>query len=813
MHRKLIFFFFISSFIFSQDVSWERVNSCPVGDPEFVKEILEGMTVEEKVGQTIMADLDFISPSDLKRFPIGGILNGGNTSPNGNQKATTDEWKGLAEDFYIESTSRGGANIPILWGTDAVHGHSNVFGATIFPHNIGLGATANEKLLKDIGSAVAEEVLATGIYWTFAPTVTVPQDYRWGRTYEGYSESPELVSKLGEAFIYGLQGSGESFLADNKIIGTAKHFIGDGGTALNSSEAYILDQGDTRVDEQTLRKIHGTPYYSALDACIQTVMASFNSWNGKKVHGDYYLLTEVLKNQMGFDGFVVGDWNGHGQIPECSNGSCPASLNAGVDMNMVPENWKDLYRNTLRQVRNGEISIERLDDAVSRIISVKQKLGLFNGKRPSNSPFNEIGLQHNREIARQAVRESMVLLKNNNNVLPLKKGQKILVIGVDANSLKTQTGGWTLDWQGTNNRNIDFPGSIPFLSALIEKAGKENIDYVENLTQVNKDYDVAVVVYGEQPYAEGVGDRNNLNFDGSRHISSLNLLKEKEIPTVSIFLTGRPLWVTREINLSDSFVVAWLPGTESRGMTDVLLHNSTDDYDFSGKLPFSWPRNTRQANLNYFDATSNPLFNFGYGLTYQEEIFINNLDEGENSVQKIDSIELMNGTINDKFIGFMRESDSAEVQISSNKASTQNALISINLIDVNIQDDTLSVNFQKSEYLNSFFLLSKEILDLSSLSDGYINLTARVNEAGGDVKYILSCGIGCFPVIDLTEFFQVSKEFKDYSIPIKCFTNYSNLDLTRVNLPMYLATQGPLNIDISKVYISRDRGDAVLSCY
>ena len=813
MHRKLISFLFIASFSFSQDVNWERINSCPVGDTEFVKEVLEGMTVEEKVGQTIMADLDFISPSDLKRFPIGGILNGGNTSPNGNQKASTEEWKRLAEDFYIESTRRGGANIPILWGTDAVHGHSNVFGATIFPHNIGLGATANEKLLKDIGSAVAEEVLATGIYWTFAPTVTVPQDYRWGRTYEGYSESPELVSKLGEAFIYGLQGSGESFLADNKIIGTAKHFIGDGGTALNSSEAYILDQGDTRVDEQTLKKIHGTPYYSALDACVQTVMASFNSWNGKKVHGDYYLLTEVLKNQMAFDGFVVGDWNGHGQIPGCSNGSCPASLNAGVDMNMVPENWKDLYRNTLRQVRNGEISIERLDDAVRRIISVKQKLGLFNGKRPSNSPFNEVGLQHNRDIARQAVRESMVLLKNNNNVLPLKKGQKILVIGADANSLKTQTGGWTLDWQGTNNRNIDFPGSIPFLSALIEKAGQENIDYVENLTQVNNDYDAAIVVYGEQPYAEGVGDRKNLNFDGSRHISALNLLKQKEIPTVSIFLTGRPLWVTREINLSDSFVVAWLPGTESRGMTDVLLHNGTDDYDFSGKLPFSWPRNTRQANLNYFDATSNPLFNFGYGLTYQEETFIKNLDEGENSIQKIDSIELMNGTINDKFIGFMRESDLAEVQISSNRASTQNAFVSVDLIDVNIQDDTLSVNFEKSEYLNSFFLLSKEILDLSSLSDGYINLTARVNETGGEVKYILSCGIGCFPVIDLTEFFQVSKEFKDYSIPIECFTNYSNLDLTRVNLPMYLATEGPLNIDISKVYISRDRGNAVLSCY
>ena len=284
--------FFVALFILNSSVyaiDWSRENFCPTGDVERVLKIMSTMTIEEKVGQVIMADLDFVKPSDLKKYPLGGILNGGNTSPNGKLRSTPQEWRALAQDFHNNSISRGGANIPVLWGTDAVHGHSNVFGATIFPHNIGLGATANEKLLKDIGSAVAEEVLATGIYWTFAPTVTVPQDYRWGRTYEGYSESPELVSKLGEAFIYGLQGSGESFLADNKIIGTAKHFIGDGGTALNSSEAYILDQGDTRVDEQTLKKIHGTPYYSALDACVQTVMASFNSWNGKKVHGDYYL--------------------------------------------------------------------------------------------------------------------------------------------------------------------------------------------------------------------------------------------------------------------------------------------------------------------------------------------------------------------------------------------------------------------------------------------------------------------------------------------------------------------------------------------
>ena len=322
-----------------------------------------------------------------------------------------------------------------------------------------------------------------------------------------------------------------------------------------------------------------------------------------------------------------------------------------------------------------------------------------------------------------------------------------------------------------------------------------------------------MVVYGEQPYAEGVGDRQNLNFNGTRHISALNLLKEKEIPTVSIFMTGRPLWVTKEINLSDSFVVAWLPGTESRGITDVIFHDGKSDYDFSGKLPFSWPRNTKQANLNYFDATSNPLFSFGYGLTYQDEISISELDEGEESEQRLISIELMNGTINDKFIGFIRESDLAEVQISSNKVSSQNNLVSIDLIDVNIQDDTLKINVQKSDYLNSFFLLSKEILDLSSLSDGYINLNARVNDVSGEIKYILSCGIGCFPVIDLTEFLQVSEGFQNYSIPIKCFTNYSNLDLTKVNLPMYLATQGPLDIDISKANISRDAGEIVLSCY
>ena len=806
--KRFVIIFLLSIPIFAEELNWERVNSCPVGDMAFVDELLSEMTLEEKVGQTIMADLDFIKPSDLDRYPIGGILNGGNTSPNGNQRASTNEWKQLAQDFYDESVTSG-ADIPILWGTDAVHGHSNVFGATIFPHNIGLGASANEKLLKDIGSAVAEEVLATGLYWTFAPTVTVPQDYRWGRTYEGYSESPELVSKLGEAFIYGLQGSGEQFLGSNKIIGTAKHFLGDGGTYLG------VDQGDTKVSENILKEIHGTPYYSALDACIQTVMASFNSWNGSKVHGNEYLLTEVLKNQMGFDGFVVGDWNGHGQIPGCSNGSCPESLIAGVDMYMVPENWKDLYRNTLRQAENGDIPIERLNDAVRRILIVKERLGLFNGKKPSNSPFSEVGLQHNRDISRQAVRESLVLLKNNKNVLPIKQGKRVLVIGPDADSLKTQTGGWTLDWQGTNNQNKDFPNSITFLDALKEEIGAENVTHVQFLNNVNaEDYDLAIVAYGEQPYAEGVGDRSNLNFSSKRHIAFLELLAENKIPTVSLFFTGRPLWITKEINLSDAFVVAWLPGTESRGMTDVMVNSDKTNYDFTGKLPFSWPKNTYQANLNYYDATSDPLFTYGYGLTYEDNIVVPDLDEGEiNANEQLKKIELLKGTISENFIGYIQESNLQQVQLSSNKVSSQNNIVKVDLIDVDKQDDTLNLQINETDHLNSFLLLSKEILNLRSFDDGYINLRARVNNTNDDIKYLISCGIGCTPVLDLSEFLTESDSFIDYSLPIKCFSNNSSLDLSKVNLPLYIATKGPLDLDLMNVEIGRQKGEKVLECY
>ena len=806
--KKLFILPFLTFLSFASEPDWTRTNYCPAGDLAEVEKILNSMTIEEKVGQVIMADLDFVKPSDLKKYPLGGILNGGNTSPRGKLKSTPAEWKSLAQEFHDESIGRGGAAIPVLWGTDAVHGHSNVYGATIFPHNIGLGATQNAELLESIGQAVAEEVLATGLFWTFAPTVTVPQDYRWGRTYEGYSESPELVARLGKAFVYGLQGSGDDFLNNNRIIGTAKHFLGDGGTFLG------VDQGDTKTDEQSLRYIHGTSYFAALDACVQTVMASFNSWNGSKLHGNDYLLTEVLKNKMQFNGFVVGDWNGHGQVTGCSNANCAASFNAGVDMFMVPEDWKDLYRNTLRQAKKGEISKQRLDDAVRRILLVKERMGMFDGRQPKDSNFTEVGLQKNREIARQAVRESIVLLKNNNNVLPISRKARILVIGPDANSLRTQTGGWTLDWQGANNNNDDFPGSITFLEALNE-VSQGSVDFVENIqARETDDYDIAIVAFGEQPYAEGVGDRKNLSFNRTAQIIALEKLKELNIPSVALFFSGRPLWVTREINLSDAFVAAWLPGTESRGMIDVLLKDEGDEinYDIKGRLPFSWPKTPFQANLNYFDPASDPLFAFGYGLNYSDKLTLEQYDENVDKEQLFgNEIDLLIGSVTDRFIGYIQENNLAQVQISGTTES-QNSIVATDLIDTNKQDDTLRVTFQDSDNLNAFVIISKEIMNLNSFEDGYLQLTAKVANREKPLFISTGCGFGCLASIDVSKLLKESQSFTEYSIPFKCLVK-EGLDLSKVNVPLVLFGEGPLSIDIQNIKITKEKAGKKLSCF
>ena len=806
--KKVFSLTLIFSSLIHSEVNWEREQVCPVPDPAFVNNLITKMSIEEKVGQVIQADLDFIKPSDLRDYPIGSVLNGGNTSPRGKLRASPSEWKSLAQEFYEES-KRTGASIPVLWGTDAVHGHSNVFGATIFPHNIGIGAAANPQLVKEIGAAVAEEVLATGLFWTFAPTVTIPQNFRWGRTYEGYSEDPVLVSKLGSAFIEGLQGTEKEFLNDAKILGTAKHFLGDGGTYLG------IDQGDTRANEENMRVIHGEPYFASLNSCVRVVMASFNSWNGSKVHGNKYLLTEVLKEKMNFTGFVVGDWNGHQQVPGCNAGSCPESFNAGVDMFMVPENWKALYKNTVKQVKDGEISKERLDDAVKRILTVKQQLGMFEGRVPNQTKYSEVGLQKNREIARRAVRESLVLIKNNNAVLPIKDQQKILVIGDSADSLKIQTGGWTLDWQGANNTNSDFPGSVTFLQALKEYENLE-ITHKNSLSNLdlNNNYDLVIVAYGEEPYAEGIGDRKNLFYRDSKTLNTLKRLKRNGNKVVSIFFTGRPLWTNEFINLSDAFVVAWLPGTESRGMTDVLVANEDGsvNYDFQGKLPFSWPSDPNQSTIAFYDPASDAEFDYGYGLTYKSPKALASLDESfEKSDEFGDLIEIFSGKFNNPFEGFIQENNSPQIKLSSTNNTTQNEVVQTDFIDVDKQDDTLRVIFNADGNLNSFHILTTEVIGLEDFQSGFLNFNARVVESSGAIFLAATCGFGCMGSIDVTSLLVKSQSFDGYSVPLKCLTD-KGLDLSKTISPMILFGPADLTIDFKNISISKNSLKKKLSC-
>ena len=476
----------------------------------------------------------------------------------------------MADGYYKASTdtSNGGTGIPVIWGTDAVHGHNNVIGATLFPHNIGLGAANDPQLMRKIGEVTAREVAVTGIDWVFAPTVAVVKDSRWGRSYEGYSNDAAIVRSYAGEIVSGLQGAGNELRSNHqKVIATAKHFIGDGGTHAGE------DQGNTILPIEKLLEEHGQGYISAIDAGVQTVMASFNSWNGEKLHGQKYLLTDVLKGQMGFDGFVIGDWNGHGQVDGCDDEQCAKAIIAGVDMIMVPQSWLPFLQNTIAQVKAGEIPMARIDDAVRRILRVKIRAGMFEKGAPSSRELagkaELIGSAEHRAVAREAVRKSLVLLKNKNQLLPLKGGQHIVVAGDGADNIGKQNGGWTLTWQGTENENSDFPGATSIYAGL-----KQAVSAIGGTTELSVDGnfakkpDVAVVVFGEEPYAEGVGDvksliyRNGIKTD----LALLKSFKEQNIPVVAVLLTGRPLWLNAEINNSDAFVVAWLPGSEGAGV-------------------------------------------------------------------------------------------------------------------------------------------------------------------------------------------------------------------------------------------------------
>lgn len=602
-------------------------------DPQIeakIAELLKRMTLEQKVGQMVQAEIRDATPEDVRKYRLGSILNGGGAFPNNDKHAAVGDWVALADRFYDASMDSSGdaPAIPIIWGTDAVHGHNNVIGATLFPHNIGLGAARNPDLIQRIGEVTAIEVAATGIDWTFAPTVAVVRDDRWGRTYESYSEDPEIVRTYADRMTQGLQGKAgiAAFLDSNHVIATAKHFIGDGGTNLG------VDRGDNLSTEEQLRDIHGQGYFAALGAGAQTVMASYNSWRGWKLHGQQYLLTDVLKKQMGFDGPVVSDWDGVDEVQGCSKDSCAQAINAGIDLVMVPTQWKPFLQNTLTQVRNGTIPEARIDDAVTRILRLKYRAGLFEKGRPSSRPLANrrelVGAPEHRAVARQAVRESLVLLKNKNGLLPLKPRSNVLVAGSGADNLSKQTGGWSITWQGTENTNADFPGSTSVLAGIRAAVTKAGGTVEHDATgEFSKKPDVAIVVFGEEPYAEGAGNVKNVDYvsAGDADLQLLKKLRAAGVPVVAVFFSGRPLWVNPELNASDAFVAAWLPGTEGGGIADVIFRGAGGkaNHDFKGKLSFSWPRHPGQLSLNRNDRQNDgeydPLLPYGFGLTYRDK--------------------------------------------------------------------------------------------------------------------------------------------------------------------------------------------------
>jgi beta-glucosidase len=610
----------------SSRVAWPRVRSEAQRDPQLearIVALLRQLTLEQKVAQMVQADIRSVTPEDVRTFRLGSVLNGGGAWP-GNQKASSiADWVALADRFYDASmdSSGGAPAIPVIWGVDAVHGHNNVIGATLFPHNIALGAARDPDLIERIGEVTAREVAATGLDWTFAPTVTVVRDDRWGRTYEGYSEDPEIVRAYAGRMIRGLQGRAgtPAFLDSARIVATAKHFIGDGGTEGG------VDRGDNLSAERELLDIHAQGYITALQAGVQTVMVSYNSWQGWKVHGQRYLITDVLKERLAFDGMVVSDWDGIDEVQGCSRDKCPQAVNAGIDLFMVPVDWKAFLANTVEQVRSGVIPEARIDEAVRRILRVKLRAGLFDKGRPSSRPQANraaiVGAPEHRAVAREAVRKSLVLLKNANGLLPLRRNARVLVAGDGADDVGKQCGGWTITWQGTENSNADFPGSTSLFAGIrdaVEAAGGTATLSVDG--SFDSRPDVAIVVYGEDPYAEWHGDAKSIDYQGESgaDLALLRRLRHSGIPVVSIFLTGRPLVVNAELDASDAFVVAWWPGTEGGGVADVIFRKADGErnYDFAGKLSYSWPGTPAQTTLNRNDRRYDPLFPYGFGLTY-----------------------------------------------------------------------------------------------------------------------------------------------------------------------------------------------------
>jgi beta-glucosidase len=568
--------------------------------PTRVADLLSRMTLDEKIGQMTQVERSSLTTqSDIATYNLGSLLSGGGSAPATN---TATGWANMY-DSYQQTALTNRLGIPLIYGVDAVHGHNNVKGATIFPHNIGLGATRNPTLVQQIGQATAEEVAGTGIDWTFAPCLCVARNERWGRTYESFGEDPSIAQSM-TTIVTGFQGATLGG-TPTSILATAKHYVGDGGTTGGD------DQGNTQLSEADLRRIHLPPFIDAIQKGVGSVMISYSSWNGVKMHGQAYLINTVLKGELGFSGFVVSDWAGIDQIDGASGFSASdvrTSINAGIDMVMVPHDYRTFESLLRTEVTAGRVTTTRIDDAVRRILTKKFQLGLFERPFTDRTYTSTVGSTAHRAIARQAVRESLVLLKND-GILPLSKSARIFVAGKNADDIGNQSGGWTISWQGAGGatttgttilqgiRSAVTPGTVVDFNASGRGAAG---------------HDVAIVVLGEKPYAEGQGDRTDGMGLDRTDLSTLSTIARTGVPIVVVLVSGRPLVVTSELANWRGLIAAWLPGTEGNGVADVLF----GDYRPTGKLPQSWPRTATQIPINVGDATYDPLFPFGFGLTY-----------------------------------------------------------------------------------------------------------------------------------------------------------------------------------------------------
>src|SRR5690554_1800777 len=805
-------------------VEWPELTSAVAPDPAVearIDALLAKMTLEHKVGQLMQPELRQITPEDIQKYHVGAVLNGGGAFPGDNKYARVEDWVALADAYYHASMddSDGGIAIPIFRGTDAVHGHNNVIGATIFPHNIGLGAMRNPELVRQIGEVTAREIATTGIDWNFAPTLAVVRDDRWGRTYESYSEDPAIVKAYGGKMVEGLQGRANTaeFMAADRVIATAKHFIADGGTLGG------VDRGDADITEAELLAIHAPGYFTAIEAGVQTVMASFSSWQGRKMHGHDYLLTDILKNRMGFDGLVVGDWNGHEFVPGCTKVSCPHAINAGLDIFMAPDaDWKELYANTLAQVKSGEISEARLNDAVRRILRVKIRAGLFEKGAPSTRAFagkqQVIGAPEHRAVARQAVRESLVLLKNKDQLLPLSPKANVLVAGDGADNIGKQSGGWTISWQGTGNTNDDFPGGSSIYQGIAESVaaagGKATLSVDGEYTEKP---DVAIVVFGENPYAEMQGDVKNLAYNNPDDLALLKKLKAEGIPVVSLFITGRPLWVNRELNASDAFAVIWHPGSEGAGVADVLFTDKAGNiqHDFKGKLSFSWPATPVQSPLNVGEKNYTPLFAYGYGLSYQDkDVLGDDLSEemAEVAVETDKILKIFDNRPLDPWQLIIADGHNNTVAVTGSTASL--ATISLRAVDRNVQEDSRRLQWNGTGRGSAgFYSQSRTDLVPYLEANAALLVDVKVDERpAADVRLGVFCGQDCVAEKSITENLQAApqKEWITLSIALKCLaTDRAKMDM--ILSPFYLVTEGKLDLSLYNLRIEKDV-DAAIAC-